>query len=205
MEKEPKSLLVVLVIDSNPDRAKIVEQGLQGSAIVKVAHDLKGVALLNRIEQLSPDAIIIDVDSPDRDTIESLQLVARHNPHPIVMFVEKDDGELAREAVRAGVSGYIVDGLSHKRVQPVIEIAIERFKIFDALFKDLEKSKADLEARKLIERAKGILMQRRNFTENEAYTALRTSAMKQGKTIRDIAENILSVMALFDEDGKGDL
>jgi len=196
-----KQALVVLVIDSNPDRARIVEQGLQDSAIVQVAHNLQGAALLNRIEELSPDAIIIDCESPDRDTLESLQLVARHNPHPIVMFVEKDDADIAREAVRAGVSSYIVDGLARQRILPVIEIAIERFKMFDALFRDLEKSKADLQARKSIERAKGILMHKRKISENEAYTAMRTSAMKQGKTVREIADNILSVTLLFDEEG----
>ena len=116
------------------------------------------------------------------------------------MFVEKGDGAVAKEAVRAGVSGYIVDGLSQDRVQPVLEIAIERFRMFDALWKDLEKSKADLEARKSIERAKGILMQRRQISENDAYVAMRNMAMKQGKPLKEIADNILSVALLFDDE-----
>lgn len=200
MSQMQKSPLMVLVIDSQPERARIVEEGLQHAAIVKVAENLQGAALLNQVQQLQPDAIIIDCESPDRDTIESLQLVARHNPRPIVMFVEKDDGVTAKEAVRAGVSGYIVDGLSKDRVQPVIEIAIERFRLFDALLKDLNNTKADLEARKVIERAKGILMQRRNISEDEAYVAMRSLSMKQSKTIKEIAENILAVTSLFGEE-----
>ena len=192
--------IIVLLVDSNPERAKIVEQGLQGAAVVKqTPSSLHGVELLGVIEKLQPDAIIIDCESPDRDTIENLQLVARKNPKPIVMFVENGDGALAKEAVRAGVSAYIVDGLSEKRVLPVVEIAIERFKMFDALWRDLEKSKRDLEARKAIERAKGLLMEKRSLSENDAYAAMRTMAMKQKISIKDVADNILSVASLFDE------
>ncbi len=191
--------LIVLLIDCDPDRAKIVEDGLRGAAVVKQAHAAHGAELLSLIRRLQPDAIIIDCESPDRDTIENLQLVARENPKPVVMFVENGDGSLAKEAVRSGVSAYIVDGLSTKRVLPVVEIAIERFKMFDALWRDLEKSKADLEARKVIERAKGLLMDKRNMTENDAYTAMRKMAMEQGKSIRDVAESILSVLTLLDD------
>ncbi|MEM8935208.1 MAG: ANTAR domain-containing protein [Pseudomonadota bacterium] len=191
--------LIVLLIDSDPDRAKIVEEGLRGAAAVKQANMLHGPELLSLIQQLQPDAIIIDCDSPDRDTIENLQLVARENPKPIVMFVENGDGSLAKEAVRSGVSAYIVDGLSEKRVLPVVEIAIERFRMFDALWRDLEKSKADLQARKLIERAKGLLMEKRQMTENEAYTAMRKIAMEKGKSIKEVAESILSVLTLLDD------
>ena len=192
--------IIVLLVDSNPERARIVEQGLQGAAVVKqTPSSLHGVELLGVIERLQPDAIIIDCESPDRDTIENLQLVARKNPKPIVMFVENGDGALAKEVVRAGVSAYIVDGLSEKRVLPVVEIAIERFRMFDALWRDLEKSKRDLEARKSIERAKGLLMEKRKLSENDAYAAMRTMAMKQKISIKDVADNILSVASLFDE------
>ncbi len=190
--------LIVLLIDSNRERAKIVEDGLGELAVVKQAHSLRGAELVDAVRQLQPDAIIIDCDSPDRDTIENLQLVARENPKPIVMFVEDGDGALAKEAVRAGVTSYIVDGLSQSRIKPVLEIAIERFRMVDALQKDLQKSRADLEARKVIERAKGMLMEKRQMTENEAYSAMRSMAMKQGKTIKDVAESILSVLSILE-------
>jgi response regulator NasT len=199
MSAQPEAPLIVLLIDSKPERARIVEEGLQGKAVVRQAAAMHGVELLAVIERLQPDAIIIDCDSPDRDTIENLQLVARKNPKPIVMFVENGDGALAKEAVRAGVSAYIVDGLSPRRVLPVLEIAIERFKMVDALWRDLEKSKRDLEARKVIERAKGLLMEKRKLSENEAYAAMRSMAMKQGKSLKEIADSILSVANLFGE------
>ncbi len=193
--------LFVLLLDSNMERAKIVEAGLQGAAVVQHVALKSGADLLDKIERSQPDAIIIDCESPERDTIENLQIVARNNPRPIVMFVEKGDGALAKEAVRAGVSSYIVDGLSRERVLPVLEIAIERFKMFNALWQDLEKSKADLEARKVIERAKGLLMQKRSLSENDAYVAMRKMAMKQSKTIKEIAESMLEVASLFDGEG----
>lgn len=190
--------LIVLLIDTDDERAKIVEEGLSGTAVVKQANALRGAELLAVVRELQPDAIIIDCDSPDRDTIENLQMVARENPKPIVMFVEDGDGNLAKEAVRAGVTSYIVDGLSARRIRPVIEIAIERFKMVDSLRKELDKSKADLEARKVIERAKGMLMEKRGMSENDAYSAMRSMAMKQGKTIKDVAENILSVLSMLE-------
>jgi response regulator NasT len=189
--------LVVLLIDSNPERAKLVEQGLTANSVVRQASRAGGPELLALIAELQPDVIIIDCDSPDRDTIESLRSVARHNPKPIVMFVEEGDGDLAREAIRAGVSAYIVDGLSSSRVQSVIDVAIERFRLIDALHKELAKSKEDLAARKVIERAKGILMEKRGMTENAAYEAMRSMAMNQGKQLKEVAESIISVTSLL--------
>ena len=156
--------LIVLLIDSDDERARIVEEGLRGAAITKLASSDSG-KILSSISELQPDVIIMDCESPNRDTIDSLRIVARENPKPIVMFVENGDGSLAKEAVRAGVSAYIVDGLTSKRVRPVIEVAIERFKMFDGMQRELEKSRENLEARKAIERAKGVLMDKRGISE----------------------------------------
>ncbi|ADM10753.1 response regulator NasT [Parvularcula bermudensis HTCC2503] len=189
--------LIVLLIDSDPHRTAIVQDGLKDRAVVRLANDLSSVGLLDRINELQPDAIIIDCDSPDRDTIENLRTVARENPKPIVMFVEDGDGTLAKEAVRAGVSAYIVDGLSRSRVLPVIEIAIERFKMVDGLWKELQKSKDDLETRKTVERAKGILMEKRGMSEKAAYDLMRESSMTSGKPLKQIAAEILSIADLL--------
>ena len=190
--------LIVLLIDSDPERARIVEAGLRGAAITKMASSDSG-NILSSVSALQPDVIIMDCESPDRDTIENLRIVARENPKPIVMFVEDGDGTLAKEAVRAGVSAYIVDGMTASRIQPVIEVAIERFKMFDGLQRELEKSKEDLEARKVIERAKGILMDKRKISESEAFTAMRKLAMQESITIKQVAEKILSVASLLGE------
>lgn len=188
--------LIVLLIDSDAERARIVEAGLRGAAITKLASSDSG-NILSSISDLQPDVIIMDCDSPDRDTIENLRIVARENPKPIVMFVEDGDGSLAKEAVRAGVSAYIVDGLTSSRIQPVIEVAIERFKMFDGLQRELEKSKEDLEARKAIERAKGILMDKRGVSESEAFASMRKLAMQESITIKQVADKILSVASLL--------
>lgn len=189
--------LIVLLIDSDPARARIVEEGLAGHAVVRQISTPTATGLLDQINTLQPDAIIIDCESPDRDTIENLRTVARENPKPIVMFVEDNDGGLAKEAVQAGVSAYIVDGLTTSRVRPVIEIAIERFRMVDSLWRELQKSKDDLETRKLVERAKGVLMEKRHMTEGEAYKAMREVSMQQGKPLKQIAADILSVSSLL--------
>jgi response regulator NasT len=189
--------LLVLLADSDPARARVVEDGLAGFAVVRRASAPGAHALLQDINHWQPDVIIIDCDAPDRDTLENLRTVARENPKPIVMFVENGDGTLAREAIRAGVSAYIVDGLTEARVRPVLEVAIERFRLVHALQQELEKSKADLAARKLIEKAKGILMKQRGMSEDDAYGAMRTMAMRQGKTLKEVAENVISIANLL--------
>ena len=196
MDTGSASPLIVLLIDSDAERARIVEAGLRSAAITKLASSDSG-NLLASISELQPDVIIMDCESPDRDTIENLRIVAKENPKPIVMFVEDGDGGLAKEAVRAGVSAYIVDGLTASRIQPVIEVAIERFKMFDSLQRELEKSKEDLEARKVIERAKGILMDKRKISESEAFASMRKLAMQESITIKDVANKILSVASLL--------
>ena len=190
------SPLIVLLVDSDPERARIVEEGLGGAAITKLASSDSG-NLLSSIEALQPDVIIVDCDSPDRDTIENLRLVAKQNPKPVVMFVEDGDGSLAKEAVRAGVSAYIVDGLSAPRVKPVIEIAIERFAMVHQLRQDLDKSREDLETRKLLDRAKGFLIDQRGMSEGEAYKAIRDLAMAEAIPMRQVAKRIISVAALL--------
>lgn len=190
--------LIALLIYSNSERAQVIEEGLSGSAITRLASCNKD-DILSSIKTLAPDVVIMDCGCPDNNTIENLRLVAKENPKPIVMFVDEADDTLAKEAVRAGVSSYIVDGLTAERVRPVIEIAIERFKVFDGLLKELSKSKDNLEARKLIERAKGLLMDQRGLTEAEAFAAMRGLAMKESTTIRQVAENILSVFSLIND------
>ena len=189
--------LIALLVDSNTERAEIVEAGLSGAAVTRLSSSAPD-KLLASIDKLQPDVIIMDCDSPDKDMIESLKKVSQHNPKPIVMFVEDGDGSLAKEAVHAGVSAYIVDGLQASRVRPVVEVAVERFKMFDELKKELVKSKESLEARKIIERAKGILMDKRNLSEEGAFRSMRELAMKESVTIKKIAENILSVSHLLD-------
>jgi response regulator NasT len=143
------------------------------------------------------DVVIASMSSPDRDTLESLRSSAEERPRAVVMFVDQEGADMASEAVRAGVSAYIVDGFSSKRVRSVLEVAILRFQEYQRLREELEKSKTALADRKVVERAKGILMEQRQLSEPDAYALLRKTAMAQNQKIVDVARSLLSVTDLF--------
>ena len=193
---QKKRLRVLLVDDSTQRRASLKE------SLAEVGCELVGFAssaedLLGRVQQDNPDVVIIDLDSPGRDTLESLQSVQSAAPRPIVMFTQDDDGSTIARATRAGVSAYVVDGISTKRVRPILDAAIERFQQFRSLTRELEKTRAQLEERKVVDKAKGILMKQRGMTEDEAYKAMRSLAMSSNKRLIDVAESIVSAASLL--------
>jgi len=189
--------LKILIIDSNDERAAVVEAGLASYGDAQILRVGLLTDLVRKVEEIQPDVIFVDVDSPDRDTLESMRDVSAAYPRPIVMFVEESDPSQAEEALRAGVSAYIVDGLSAKRVKPVLDVAILRFRVFQKMREELDKAKSDLAGRKVIERAKGILMEQRRLTEQDAYKLLRDSAMREGKPILEIADSLISISRLL--------
>ena len=189
--------LRVLLVDEDPERARQVEEGLMNSAVVHTTIHTHGRVLLDLISKISPDVIIMDCNSPDRDTIESLRLVAQSNPKPIVMFVEEEGSDRMQDAIDAGVSAYVIDGLKSKRVRPLIDTAIARFRHMDSLRSELKKTKEDLAARKTIERAKGLLMQHHGMTEDEAFSSMRTMSQQQGKPLKDVAESVITIIGLL--------
>ena len=136
--------------------------------------------------------IVIACDSPDRDTLESLRERTEHNPRPVVMFVDRSAPALAEAAVQAGVAAYVVDGLSARRVRPVLEVAMSRFQVMQSLRTDLAKAQADLAARKTVERAKGLLMKERGIDEETAYQMLRKLAMDSGRPLAAIAGDLIT-------------
>lgn len=189
--------LRVLLVDDDAERAKLVEEGLAENAVVTLATQIHGRPLLDLIARLQPDVIIMDCLSPDRDTIESLRQVAQSNPKPIVMFVEEQGSAFMQEAIEAGVSAYVIDGLKPNRVRPLIDTAMTRFKVMDGLRSELKKTKDDLAARKVIERAKGLLMERQNMTEEQAFSAMRGMSQQQSKPIKEVAESIIAIFDLI--------
>lgn len=189
--------LKILIIDSNDDRAAVVEAGLSGYGDAQILRMGLLTDLVRKIEEIQPDVIFVDVDSPDRDTLENMRSVSSVMPRPIVMFVEESEASLAEEALRAGVSAYIVDGLSSKRVKPILDVAILRFKVFQKMREELDKAKSDLASRKVVERAKGLLMEQRRLSEEDAYKLLRNTAMKEGKSILEIADSLISISRLL--------
>ena len=189
--------LRVLVVDQNADRAEIVRRALieAGDHTVEIATGSGDLLILLRAAQ--PDIVIVDLDLPDRDTIEQLRVATREMPRPIVMFVDQTDADTMRAAISAGVSAYVVDGLTAKRVKFVLDVAVARFQAFEQLRHELETARLGLAERKVIDRAKGILMKAKGMTEEEAYAALRSKAMNDQCKVVEIAQSIITATELL--------
>jgi response regulator NasT len=189
--------LTILVIDENAIRASIIEEGLRdaGHKNVTVIHEVHGVARI--IETLRPDVIVIDIENPNRDMMEHLFQLTRTVGRPIAMFVDRSDRAQIEAAMDAGVSAYVVDGLKKERVESILDMAISRFNAFSRLQRELAEAKSALEERKVIERAKGILMKMRGLSEEDAFTLLRQSAMNEKKKMSDIAQSVVTAAGLL--------
>lgn len=184
--------LRILLIDENPERAVLLSEALRAHGYELVARLAPRELSAKRVNEIAPDVIIVDMESPSRDTIDSMRQINADQPRPVVMFVDQSDDTMIQEAVQAGVSAYIIDGLNVKRVKPILDVAIARFREFQALRDELKKTKASLNERKLIERAKGILMHERKLSEEEAYAALRKLAMDRQQRLVDVAEALIA-------------
>jgi response regulator NasT len=191
----------VLVVDDDQERAKMVETALRSEGYeVDIrpgsTTDFCGV-LQSQIERSNPDIIIIDLDSPNRDTIEHMRTITAERPRPIVMFAEEGEPETIRDAVAAGVSAYVVKGLQSDRVRPVVDVAIARFREIENLRGELRQAQQSLVDRKAIERAKGLLMSRRGYDEETAYKAMRNLAMDRNMKLIDVARSIIAAADLL--------
>ncbi|KXF75207.1 two-component system response regulator [Paramesorhizobium deserti] len=191
--------LTILVIDENAIRSSIIEEGLRqaGHGNVTVIHDAQGVGRI--IENLRPDVIVIDLENPNRDMLESMFQLSRSVKRPIAMFVDRSDQSMIEAAVEAGVSAYIVDGLRQERVKPILDMAISRFNAFSKMARELEEARSELENRKIIDRAKGILMKSKGLSEEEAYRLLRKTAMNQNRKIGEIAQSLVMAAGLLEK------
>ena len=192
-----KDKLRVLLVDERADRARDLARALEDSGCQVVAQLVGAVDLHATLRAVQPDVVIVDMDSPDRDTLEDMQRITSEQPRPIVMFVDESDSESIRTAVRAGVAGYVVKGASPDRIRPVLEVACARFEHLQALEGELARAQSDLAERKIIEKAKGILMKVKGLTEDEAYVLLRSTAMREKKKIGEIAQSILTASELL--------
>ncbi|MGH6860687.1 MAG: ANTAR domain-containing response regulator [Phyllobacterium sp.] len=189
--------LSIMIFDENRIRASIIEEGLReaGHDRVVVLHDIDGLA--RQIELIGPDVIVIDIETPNRDMLEHLFQLTRSVRKPIAMFVDRSDSSSIEAAVEAGVSAYVVDGLKKERVKPILDMAVSRFRAFSRLQQELADARSALEERKIIERAKGILMKSRKLSEEEAYALLRQTAMNEKKKLADIAQSVVMAAAIL--------
>ena len=191
--------LKVAVIDDNQVRAAILEDGLRAAGVVEITV-LTGMAnLLKRLVAIDPDVVIIDLENPSRDVLEQMFQVSRVVSRPVAMFVDQSDRQMIEAAVEAGVSAYVVDGLKKERIQAILDMAISRFNAFSRMARELEEARSELEGRKVIDRAKGILMKSRGIGEDEAYRLLRKTAMSQNRKIAEIAQSLVLAAGLLED------
>jgi two-component system, response regulator / RNA-binding antiterminator len=189
--------LHILIIDNNRLRASIIEDGLREGARVRVTVLDETAQLLRRIVEIDPDVVFIDLENPNRDVLEHMFEVSRAIKRPIAMFVDQSDQASIEAAIEAGVSAYVVDGLKKERVRSILDTAISRFNAFERLKRELEEAKNQLADRKVIERAKALLMQTRGMSEPDAYALLRKTAMNQNRRIAEIAESLVLAAGLL--------
>lgn len=187
------SKLNVTIVDDDSGRSIILERALKDAGYEVVATLSSHDNLLMHIEKNQPDVIIVDLESPNRDSLESMRIVTQHNPKPIVMFTNDADDSMISEAINAGVSAYVVDGFNESRIKPIMDVAIARFREFQALRNELQKTRDTLEERKIMDKAKGIVMSQRQCNEDEAYKTIRSLAMDNNKRIVEVAEQIISI------------
>ena len=189
--------LSVLIVDEDPGRSAILEQALSDGGFNVIAKLSNGEQLAAQVEAHQPEVIIIDLDSPDRDTLENMYQINQSQPRPIVMFVEDDDGASVDRVIAAGVSAYVVDGLNARRVKPIVDVAVARFREYQALRDELAQAKDSLEERRDIDRAKTLLIKRQGMSEDAAHQALRKLAMDQGKKLGEVARNVIAIMDIL--------
>jgi two-component system, response regulator / RNA-binding antiterminator len=192
-EQSPK----IVIVDESPIRAAILEEGLREAGYTGVVHISEMQSLLARIYALDPDIILIDLENPSRDVLEQMFQVSRAVRRPIAMFVDQSDAASIQASVDAGVSAYIVDGFKKERIKPILDLCVSRFNAFAKLQDELDRTKNALEERKVIDRAKGILMKLKGLNEEEAYVLMRSTAMREKKKIGEIAQSILTASEML--------
>lgn len=184
----------VMLVDDHPQRAAMVEQALKvcGFRIVAMLSSASG--LLFQIQELKPHVVMIDIESPDRDVLESLSLINQHNPTPVVMFSNEEDPVFIRQAINVGVSAYIMEDINPDKVKPVIDVALAQFEMFQALRQQLNSTQQELEDKNTLDKAKRLLMKHQKITEPEAHKNMRNLAMNNHQTLVDVAKNVVAIL-----------
>src|SRR6201997_3843728 len=194
---DPTPNLNIVIVDENLIRAAILEDGLREAGFTQVIRIGETANLLARIYSIDPDVILIDLENPSRDVLEQMFQVSRAVKRPIAMFVDQSDTASIQASVDAGVSAYIVDGLKKERIKHILDLCISRFNAFTRLQSELDRTKTALEERKVIDRAKGILMKAKSLSEEDAYALMRRTAMNENRKIAEIAQSIVTASELL--------
>jgi response regulator NasT len=195
-EQQP---LRVAIVEENSIRAAILLDGLREAGIHDIGVIETTTNMLRRLSTFDPDVVIIGVENPSRDVLEQMFQVSKLVSRPVAMFVDRSDRSMIQAAVEAGVSAYVVDGLRKERVMAIVDMAMSRFSAFDRLQRELVEARNELASRKIIERAKAILMRTRQLSEEEAYALLRQTAMNEKRKLADIAQSVVTAASLLEK------
>jgi two-component system, response regulator / RNA-binding antiterminator len=187
----------IVIIDDSPVRRAVLEEGLREAGHDAIVHLSGTERILERVVGAEPDVIIIGLDDPGRDVLEQMFEVSRAVPRPVAMFVDQADPSSIEAAMEAGVSAYVVDGLRKERVKPILDTCISRYRAFARLRDELDRTRAQLEDRKIVDKAKGLLMQHRALPEADAYALLRRTAMNQKLKLVDVARALVAAADLL--------
>lgn len=187
----------IAVIDESAARASIIQEGLASLDGCEIFTITERRGLVAHIEEIAPDVVLMELGNPSRDVLEEYFIVSRVLARPIAMFVDESDDEAIAASIDAGVSAYVIDGLSANRIRPLIDVAVRRFNAFSRLQSDLAEARGRLAEREAIDKAKRILMDSRGLTEPKAYAEIRKAAMDQGRKIADIADAIVMAHKLM--------
>lgn len=187
----------IAIIDTSTTRAAIISDGLREAGLDDLVLIDPVGPLAAQIEAAMPEVVLINLENPSRDLLEDFFAMSRALARPIAMFVDQSDTEATFAAIDAGVSAYVVDGLSQQRIKPVLDLAVRRFHAFSTLQRELDDAKNALAERTVIDKAKAVLMKRRQIDEPEAYALLRGQAMRTNRRISEIAEAIMTSEALM--------
>jgi response regulator NasT len=190
-------MLKVMIVDNDLSRVKTLKQSLIKNGFDVIAHVEDDVHLQTKCCELEPDVVIIDTESPSRDVLDNVCMITKNNTRPVVMFSQDGDKEVVKAATRAGVSAYVVGTIPSERLTPVIEATIARFEETKHLREELQQTNLKLDERKVVERAKGILMRQRDLGEDEAYKMLRTMAMKRNMKLADLSNQLIDAAKML--------
>lgn len=189
-----KDPIRIMLVDDHPERSASVEEKLKASGFEVISRLPSAAGLLFQIEQLQPDLVLIDLQSPGRDVLESLSVVNSYNPKPVVMFSSEDDPDFIEEAVDAGVTAYMMEELNPQRVKPVIDLAIAQFKSYQSLRQALDDARTKLASHSVIEEAKQLLMAQHGINEDKAHKTLRTLSMDSNMSLPEAARSVIKIL-----------
>lgn len=200
-KQQSKEELSILLIDEDVDRAATITSALDKSRY-KIRHLLSpSTSILKEVDALKPDVIVIDMESPNRDILESLDTISNFKPTPVIMFSHQEDEEMINLSAKMGVSAYVVGDTDPKRVKPILDAAIARFHEYQRLKAELDETRQQLEARKIVDEAKRLLMQKKGMAENDAFHSMRKTAMDTGQKLEDVAKTMISFVNTLDSRG----